>query len=891
MADSVNSKFPTLWKHQANAHERIRHGARDGHLHQIMCGPTGSGKLVSGLNIIYQAILKGIPCALMCDRIALIDQTSAAADRFGMPHGVIQAGHWRTNSKEMFQICSAQTAAKRKLPQFGVLVIDEVQTVYKSWVDYLTENKVHVIGLSATPFTKGLGKHFTNLVVSATMHELVENGVLVPMRVFSCTKPNMVGAAVVNGEWTEEAAAERGLQILGDVVTEWRERCANKKTFVFGATIKHCEELCRQFNEEGILAAVYTSNTPDDERKDIMTEFRKYDTELKVLLSVEALAKGIDCPDVTCIEEGSLILTDNGMVAIDKLSTGDRVWDGVEFVDHDGPVYMGERDVITYAGLTATPDHLVNTEFGWMPFGECSRRSIAIRTTCIAGAAVGIMEDAFTDSSGTWRRQEEEADGPMRVCSLRNTKNNVHRALQCGFHPVPNVPYSEANTAAGFSREGIWHLEGVESDRDNSTSKCNDYIGSAKVRPHDPMRMSFVRVSEIDVSRQPSVHKRGRVRYMPEDTTSTGMACEPNSGNAGALYKTVAQSLRELWWSWREVLIRVANSLRGMDYSESWAKGAGQQHPSGPDRQQWSLRAWKYQMGVEASEFVQHKAWRPCAEGPQVSHGSPRDQVCRQNFDKPIQRRANVGTDNREIPQAVNKTKRRVWDILNAGPRNSFTCQGLLVHNCICDCRPLRKSLSTFIQMIGRGARSSPDTFKTEFTLLDFSGNIVRFKEDYEDIYFNGLQSLDDGIKLDKKVRDNEDEVREPQKCPSCGSVPFFKRCVACGFEKQSVLTIEHGAGIMREIMVGKKVCAANHADLWAQACTYTREHGKPETAHGRAAHIYRGIVGNYPPKGWSHDTTPSVQITAATLGKIRSEQIRWVKGMQKKELLSGGAK
>ncbi len=29
------------------------------------------------------------------------------------------------------------------------------------------------------------------------------------------------------------------------------------------------------------------------------------------------------------------------------------------------------------------------------------------------------------------------------------------------------------------------------------------------------------------------------------------------------------------------------------------------------------------------------------------------------------------------------QTKRRVWDILNTGPRNRFTCQGLIVSNCI----------------------------------------------------------------------------------------------------------------------------------------------------------------------------------------------------------------
>ena len=78
---------------------------------------------------------------------------------------------------------------------------------------------------------------------------------------------------------------------------------------------------------------------------------------------------------------------------------------------------------------------------------------------------------------------------------------------------------------------------------------------------------------------------------------------------------------------------------------------------------------------------------------------------------------------------------------------------------CVCDARPLRKSLSTAIQMWGRGLRSSPETGKTDCILLDFSGNIIRFAEDYTEIFFNGLAELDSGEKLDKKIR--KDDVSE----------------------------------------------------------------------------------------------------------------------------------
>ena len=80
---------------------------------------------------------------------------------------------------------------------------------------------------------------------------------------------------------------------------------------------------------------------------------------------------------------------------------------------------------------------------------------------------------------------------------------------------------------------------------------------------------------------------------------------------------------------------------------------------------------------------------------------------------------------------------------------------------CVGDCRPLRKSLSTAIQMWGRGLRSSPETGKQDCILLDFSGNIIRFADDFSDVFYNGLESLDMGEKLDKTIRRDNEEKEE----------------------------------------------------------------------------------------------------------------------------------
>jgi DNA repair protein RadD len=297
------STFPPPRPFQLDAHQQLRQGFKAGHKNQLIMAPTGAGKTYLGLRICNEAMQRGKRAVFLCDRTTLIDQTSEAADGYGLnEHGVIQANHWRRQPQQLLQIASAQTIAKREYwPQLDVLVVDEAHTQLKVWTKYAVESQAAVIGLSATPFSAGLGKIFTNLINATTMHDLTQSGVLVPMRIFSCTKPDMRDAATAGGEWTDRAAEERGLEIVGDVVTEWLKFAENRKTIVFGATIKHCQELAQQFINQGVMAAVFTSETTKREREELLKDYRRPDSFIRVLISVEALAKGFDVPDVGCV--------------------------------------------------------------------------------------------------------------------------------------------------------------------------------------------------------------------------------------------------------------------------------------------------------------------------------------------------------------------------------------------------------------------------------------------------------------------------------------------------------------------------------------------------------------------------------------------------------------
>lgn len=72
-----------------------------------------------------------------------------------------------------------------------------------------------------------------------------------------------------------------------------------------------------------------------------------------------------------CLAGNTLVLTElRGYVPIRKLTTTDRVWDGVEWVLHDGLINQGNRPVTTKMGESATDDHVLFTPDGTKAWGE-----------------------------------------------------------------------------------------------------------------------------------------------------------------------------------------------------------------------------------------------------------------------------------------------------------------------------------------------------------------------------------------------------------------------------------------------------------------------------------------------------------------------------------------
>ena len=98
---------------------------------------------------------------------------------------------------------------------------------------------------------------------------------------------------------------------------------------------------------------------------------------------------------LACIAEGELVLTDQGLVPIEKLTKAHKLWDGENWVSHDGVIYKGIGEVIEYDGLRATKDHIVWIEGQEKPiqFGEAAASGAHLLQSGDGRRAIRVGED------------------------------------------------------------------------------------------------------------------------------------------------------------------------------------------------------------------------------------------------------------------------------------------------------------------------------------------------------------------------------------------------------------------------------------------------------------------------------------------------------------------
>jgi len=168
--------------------------------------------------------------------------------------------------------------------------------------------------------------------------------------------------------------------------------------------------------------------------------------------------------------------------------------------------------------------------------------------------------------------------------------------------------------------------------------------------------------------------------------------------------------------------------------------------------------------------------------------------------------------------------------------------------------RPFSKSLSSHIQQMGRIMRGCEGK---EFAVwLDHSGNYLRFRQDWEDIYEHGVDKLDDG--KEKTKPEPTDQEQEAAKCPACGSLwpSHSDACSNCGHVRERKNKVVELPGELQELT--GTMSKANKQEWWSMLQWYVKTQG---WSHGRAAHVYKEKFGVWPRALYDKAMPPSQEV------------------------------
>jgi DNA repair protein RadD len=295
----------TLRLYQETAIEMVRNSLRTGHRRPILQLPTGAGKTRIAAEIINGALAKGLRPIFVMPRQVLIEQTVAAFEREGIWNtGVIQARNRRTNPNAPVQIAMAQTLARRKIPPADIVIIDECHNQYKSitkWIGAPEWQAVPFIGLTATPWAKGLGKSYDDLLMPVSIQELIDEGYLCAFRVFAPPAPDLSNVRIAEGDFhkTDLSNACNTKELVGDIVKTWFDKGEDRPTICYAVDRKHAKHLEERFAEASVRVEYIDCKVEMYDREDIFERFRTGET--KLICNVATLDTGLDLPNIGCI--------------------------------------------------------------------------------------------------------------------------------------------------------------------------------------------------------------------------------------------------------------------------------------------------------------------------------------------------------------------------------------------------------------------------------------------------------------------------------------------------------------------------------------------------------------------------------------------------------------
>lgn len=292
-----------LRSYQIETDRQLREAYKAGHTRIMIQSPTGSGKTKLAGHLTRNALEKGKRVVFVVPYISLIEQTLQSFYADGITDvGVIQADNPIYNPFAYCQVASIDTLSHRKVfPRADVVIYDEAHIQKQHIYKWMENPDVVFLGLTATPWAKGLGKHWQTLVIGSTVNQLIDEGYLSDFVVYAPSTPDLDGLKVNrSGDYKEKDVAPRVIEpkLIGSIVRSYCQRHGEGKTILYAVNRLHAKACMEAFNDAGIPAAYADAHTPIEEREEIAKQLQT--GEVQVVCNVGVFVAGVDW-DIRCV--------------------------------------------------------------------------------------------------------------------------------------------------------------------------------------------------------------------------------------------------------------------------------------------------------------------------------------------------------------------------------------------------------------------------------------------------------------------------------------------------------------------------------------------------------------------------------------------------------------
>lgn len=261
---------------------------------ELLVMMTGCGKTLTAKHIIENRLQQG-SVLFLAHRDELIEQARATFGDAGKVKGSI------TDIRPI-TVGSVQTLINRpRYDGFKTLIIDEAHhAVSDSYQRILAQYPdAKVLGLTATPDRKGLGKVFEGIAYEYGLRRAVQEGYLSP--IVARTIPIDIDLTKVKtrvGDFEVTGLVEALEPYLPEIAKSMAEYAMDRKTIVFLPLVRMAQEFAEMLRSYGFDAQEVDGQSEDRKEK---LEWFSHAGKGAVLTNASLLLEGYDCPDIDCV--------------------------------------------------------------------------------------------------------------------------------------------------------------------------------------------------------------------------------------------------------------------------------------------------------------------------------------------------------------------------------------------------------------------------------------------------------------------------------------------------------------------------------------------------------------------------------------------------------------